>query len=209
MPSIPKRTILRHGSEQKLQRNILAKLIVDEKEVTLSLIDKRKEFEKRINKCKEKQIKLGIKQEESVKSINRYSQFINEKEIIRKKSIIKFQTELKMRLQKMLEYEILTKELQTVAARHERISLKVTQNKKFKDFLAKAIAMLPDSKYWSHFVQNYVITLLIVKLLDYLEAGDSKYISLMLRHQTLFESNYDLFENLIANSDKVNFELKI
>ena len=36
-----------------------------------------------------------------------------------------------------------------------------------------------------------------------MEAGDSKFISLMLRHQTLYESNVDLFENLIANSDKL------
>lgn len=43
-----------------------------------------------------------------------------------------------------------------------------------------------------------------LKIKDYLEAGDSKYVSLMMRHQTLYESNMDLFENLIANSDKVN-----
>lgn len=36
-----------------------------------------------------------------------------------------------------------------------------------------------------------------------MEAGESKYISLILRHQTLYESNLDLFENLIANADKL------
>ena len=71
--------------ELRLQRNVLAKLVIDEKELTISLIEKRKEFEKRINKCKEKQIKLGFRQDESVKSINRYSQFISDKEIIRKR----------------------------------------------------------------------------------------------------------------------------
>jgi len=41
-------------------------------------------------------------------------------------------------------------------------------------------------------------------LIDYLEAGESKYTSLIMRHQTLYESNVDLFESLIANSDKVS-----
>ena len=44
---------------------------------------------------------------------------------------------------------------------------------------------------------------------DYLEAGESKYVSLMMRHQTLYESNFDLFESLIANSDKVYLLFKI
>lgn len=85
--------------------------------MTVSLIEKRKEFERRINRCKEKQIKLGIRQEESMSSIQRYSQFINDKEIIRKKAIIKYQTELKLRLQKMLEYEVLSKQLEVVNAK--------------------------------------------------------------------------------------------
>ena len=47
--------------------------------------------------------------------------------------------------------------------------------------------------------------MLISKLIqDYLESGESKYVSLMSRHQTLMESNLDLFENLMANSDKVS-----
>ena len=67
--SIPNKSMLKHGQELRLQRNVLAKLVIDEKELTISLIEKRKEFEKRINKCKEKQIKLGFRQDESVKSI--------------------------------------------------------------------------------------------------------------------------------------------
>jgi hypothetical protein len=143
--SIPNKSMLKHGQELRLQRNVLAKLVIDEKELTISLIEKRKEFEKRINKCKEKQIKLGFRQDESVKSINRYSQFISDKEIIRKKAIIKFQTELKSRLQKMIEYEVLSKQLEKVTAMHQRFSLKVFKHKKYKDFLAKAISLLPES----------------------------------------------------------------
>lgn len=143
--SIPNKSILKHGQELRLQRNVLAKLVIDEKELTISLIEKRKEFERRINKCKEKQIKLGFRQDESVKSINRYSQFISDKEIIRKKAIIKFQTELKSRLQKMIEYEVLSKQLEKVTAMHQRFSLKVFKHKKYKDFLAKAISLLPES----------------------------------------------------------------
>ncbi len=60
--------------------------------------------------------------------------------------------------------------------------MKVLKNKKFKDFLTRVIDLLPE---------------------DYLEAAESKYNSLMSRHATLYESNLDLFESLISNSDKV------
>jgi hypothetical protein len=143
--NIKNKSIFKHGQELRLQRNVLAKLVIDEKELTISLIEKRREFERRINKCKEKQIKLGFRQDESVKSINRYSQFISDKEIIRKKAIIKFQTELKSRLQKMIEYEVLSKQLEKVTAMHQRFSVKVFKHKKYKDFLAKAISLLPES----------------------------------------------------------------
>ncbi len=47
----------------KLQRNILEKIIIDEKEVTKNLFQKRIEFQERINKCKQKQQQLLLKQE--------------------------------------------------------------------------------------------------------------------------------------------------
>ena len=53
-------------------------------------------------------------------------------------------------------------------------------------------------------LRDKVISFFKFKIKDYLEAGESKYVSLMMRHQTLYESNFDLFESLIANSDKVN-----
>ena len=43
--------------------------------------------------------------------MTQYSQFITEKETIRKRAVVKYQGELKVRLQKMLEYDILMKEL--------------------------------------------------------------------------------------------------
>lgn len=63
-----------------------------------------------------------MKQEDSLSSINRYSQFINEKEIIRKKAIVKYQTELKLRLQKMLEYQVLTKQLEVVNSKYFKLN---------------------------------------------------------------------------------------
>ena len=43
-----------------------------------------------------------------------YSSFINEKEMIRKKAIVKYQNELKARLQKMVEHDIILEELNEI-----------------------------------------------------------------------------------------------
>ena len=45
-----------------------------------------------------------------------YSQFIHEKDAIRRRAIAKYQTELKVRLQKMIEYDLLVKQLEEVTA---------------------------------------------------------------------------------------------
>ncbi len=85
-------------------------------------------------------------------------------------------------MQKIVEFDVLAQQLDKVKRQHQNLTESVVSNKKYKDFLTAAIDMLPD---------------------NYLEAGDSKYVSLMMRHQTLYESNVDLFDNLIANSDKL------
>jgi hypothetical protein len=61
--AIPKSGVQKKGAELRLQRNLLAKIIVDEKEVSKKLVVKRKEFEDRINKCKTKQQQLLAKQD--------------------------------------------------------------------------------------------------------------------------------------------------
>ena len=73
------------------------------------------------------------------------SKFINDKEVIRKKAVVKYQNELKSRLQKMLEYDVLVKQLEKVQRTHDEFERRVTNDKKFKDFLTVAIDMLPDS----------------------------------------------------------------
>jgi hypothetical protein len=131
--------VLRQGKEMKLQRNILAKYKDEDDKVTQDLTLKRREFEQRINFCKDKQNKIVqirdqviscytteyFNQNSNIKrfcfsyfknqhKIEEYSAFINEKETIRKRAIIKYQTELKAKFQKMLEYDILMKQLEEI-----------------------------------------------------------------------------------------------
>jgi hypothetical protein len=47
------------------------------------------------------------------------------------------------------------------------------------------------------------VFLLFLSTIDYLESGDSKFLSLMLRFQTLDDSNRELFDRLISSADKV------
>lgn len=141
--------------------------------------------------------------------VDQYTQFINDKEVIRKKAVVKYQNELKSRMQKILEHDVLLQQMNKVKKEHSDLADTVNSNKKFKDFLTDAIDLLPDSTLkiicfnkiiWTIHESNFSFT-----FLDYLEAGDSKYVTLMSRHQTLYESNLDLFENLICNADKVIF----
>lgn len=46
--------------------------------------------------------------------MKQYNAFINEKETIRKRAIVKYQSELKTRLQKMVEHDILVEELKEI-----------------------------------------------------------------------------------------------
>lgn len=177
-----KNSVYKNGMKMELKSHLLDQCVIEEVRLRNELFKKRMEFEKRINVCKEKQMELAILQEQDKEAKKKYQSFINEKESIRKKAIAKYQFELKSRLQKMVEHDLLVNEFKDVKLMHQNHTKKVEKNKKFKDFLTMVINLLPD---------------------NYLEAGESKYASLIMRHQTLFESNVDLFENLIANSDKL------
>lgn len=82
--------------------------------------------------------------------VAQYSQFINEKEVIRKKAVSKYQAELKSRMQKILEYDVLIQQLDKVKRQHSKLADTVANDKKYKDFLTKAIELLPDSKYFEY-----------------------------------------------------------
>lgn len=124
----------------------MAKYRYDEDQVKQELASKRKQFENRINVCQDRHSQLLVKQEKNQQLIRQYSQFINEKESIRKRAIAKYQTELKLRLQKMLEYDLLIKQLEEVKQNHQAYTKKVEKNKKYKEFLSKVIDMLPESE---------------------------------------------------------------
>jgi hypothetical protein len=53
------------------------------------------------------------------KVVKNFSQFINEKETIRKRAIVKYQTELKIRLQKMIEYDLLVEQLDAIKKEYD------------------------------------------------------------------------------------------
>ena len=53
--------MIKQGLELKLQRNILAKYKNEEEQVIFDLIEKRKDFEKRISLCKERYSKTVAK----------------------------------------------------------------------------------------------------------------------------------------------------
>lgn len=124
----------------------MAKYRYDEDKVKQDLSSKRKQFENRINVCQDRHAQLMVKQEKNQQLIRQYSQYINEKETIRKRAIAKYQTELKLRLQKMLEYDLLVKQLEEVKHNHHASTRKVEKNKQYKEFLSKVIDMLPESK---------------------------------------------------------------
>jgi hypothetical protein len=91
--------------------------------------------------------------------------------VIRKKAVVKYQNELKSRMQKILEYDVLIQQMNKIKNEHQELTKTVANNKKYKDFLTDAIDMLPDSKIklfsrnnsWILFIEyNYLKNKLIM-----------------------------------------------
>ncbi|XP_078001116.1 coiled-coil domain-containing protein 42 homolog [Glandiceps talaboti] len=172
-----------------MQKTLLLKREVEVEKANLELHAKRQEFERRMTGCDSRRLDLQKKQQRMNERVSKFEKFINENEAKRKRAIQKYQTELKLKDQKTIEYEILTKQLEELKERHRKLLDRLQRYKIYEDYLMRVLDILPE---------------------NYLEVNDSMLRSLMDRHRTLNATNQDLvsrvgelYDQLERQRDKV------
>ncbi|CAH1791390.1 unnamed protein product [Owenia fusiformis] len=163
-----------------MQKTLLLKREVDVEKVHDLLNQKRNEFHDRMAEASQRQIEVQKKQQKMKDRVAKFEKFIKENEAKRRRAIQKYQAEVKLREQKIIEYEQILKELEEVRHRHTFLKRQLAKYKKYEEYLLKVIEHLPD---------------------NYLEVNDSMLASLMARYRTLSSTNKTLMDNLLDKSD--------
>ncbi|XP_072031404.1 coiled-coil domain-containing protein 42 homolog [Amphiura filiformis] len=166
-----------------LQKTLLLKREVEVEKVSGELQQKRNEFQKRMELCEKKRVEIQRKQQQMKERVNKFDKFIKETEAKRRRAIHKYQTELKLKEQKQIEYEQLLEQLAELKQRHKRLCEKLQKYKKFEDYLMKVLDGIPE---------------------NYLEVNDSMLRSIMDRHRTLSATNKTLKQRIGNMYDKVD-----
>lgn len=166
-----------------LQKTLLLKREVEVERVTDELQSKRNEFQKRMELCEKKRLEIQLKQQQMKERVNKFDKFIKETEAKRRRAIHKYQTELKLKEQKQLEYEQLLEQLLELKHRHKKLCEKLQKYKKFEDYLMRVLDEIPE---------------------NYLEVNDSMLHSIMDRHRTLSATNKSLLSRIGTMYDQVD-----
>ncbi|KAL8622933.1 hypothetical protein ACOMHN_027054 [Nucella lapillus] len=165
-----------------LQRTLLLKKEVEVEKVDVELEAKRHEFRSRMEACSQRQVEVQKKQQRMKDRVSKFEKFIQENEAKRRRAVQKYQQEVKLKDQKISEYDLLLEQLEELKARHEYLSDKLIKYKKFEEYLMRVIEAMPE---------------------DYLPSSEDKVKGLMMRHRTLSESNLDLIENVEFMQDEL------
>ncbi|XP_076464396.1 coiled-coil domain-containing protein 42 homolog [Babylonia areolata] len=165
-----------------LQRTLLLKKEVEVEKVDVELEAKRHEFRSRMEACAQRQVEVQKKQQRMKDRVSKFEKFIQENEAKRRRAIQKYQQEVKLKDQKISEYDLLLEQLEELKARHEYLANKLVKYKKFEEYLMRVIEAMPE---------------------DYLPSSEDKVKGLMMRHRTLSESNMDLIENVEFMQDEL------
>ncbi|XP_046582306.1 cilia- and flagella-associated protein 73-like [Haliotis rubra] len=172
-----------------LQKTLLLKKDVEVEKVQADLEEKRYEFKKRMEACSQRQIHVQKKQQQMKDRVSKFEKFIQENEAKRRRALQKYQQEVRLRIQKTSEFDLLLQQLEDLKARHRFLKEQLVQYKKYEEYLLRVIDAMPE---------------------DYLPSSEDKLKGLMMRHRTLSESNKDLVNNLVAMEDELeHLKLKL
>ncbi|KAJ8308467.1 hypothetical protein KUTeg_013341, partial [Tegillarca granosa] len=124
-------------------------------------------------------LKKEVERKDKIEASEKY---IKVNEAKRRRAIQKYQTEIKLRIQKERELDDLVKQLEELKKKQKKLEGKVSKYKKYEDYLFKVIEVMPE---------------------DYISATDDKIKGIMMRHNTLSDSNKDLVDNLVSMGDNI------
>lgn len=165
-----------------LQKTLLLKKEVEVDKVHHELQQKREEFKRRMEACAEKRILVQKKQQEMKEKVASCEKFIKDQEAKRRRAIVKYQTEVKLREQKTNELEEMLKNLEDLKKRHRYLERKIASYKRYEHYLLRVVDAMPE---------------------NYIEMQDNMLNSLMMRHHTLSETNKDLVDNVLGMADEL------
>ncbi|XP_065069057.1 uncharacterized protein LOC135694301 [Rhopilema esculentum] len=165
-----------------LQKTLLLKREVEVDKVQYELDSKKKDFDKRMEECRLKKEDLKIKQKIIQERIAKFDKFVKENEAKRKRAILKYQQEVKVKENKAKELEKLHTELSLLLVRQQRMREKLDLYYKFEKYLTLVLDTMPEG---------------------YLEATDNMLTGLIMRFRTLSSTNSSLVDRLSKCSEEV------
>lgn len=165
-----------------LQKTLLLKKEVEVAKVDADLEEARRLFRERMEECAQRRIHIQKRRQEIKHQIADCDKYIKEYDAKRKRAIQKYQTEVIAKDQKTIELEQLRVQLEEFKQRQKYLHEKVERYKKYSDYMIRVTEAMPD---------------------DYIAAED-KVKGLMMRHNTLSESNKDLINNLVNMGDELD-----
>jgi len=174
-------TLLETG-KNTLQKTLLLRREAEVDKIQYELEKKKIDFDKRMEECRLKKEDLKLKQKVIQERISKFDKFVKENEAKRKRAIVKYQQEKKLKEIKGRELEKYYSELSLLLLRQQKMKEKLIAYQKFENYLTHVLDRMPEG---------------------YLESTDNMLTALMMRFRTLSSTNSTLAERLSKSSDEV------
>jgi len=165
-----------------LQKTLLLRREAEVDKIQYELEKKKIDFDKRMEECRLKKEDLKLKQKVIQERISKFDKFVKENEAKRKRAIVKYQQEKKLKEIKGRELEKYYSELSLLLLRQQKMKEKLIAYQKFENYLTHVLDRMPEG---------------------YLESTDNMLTALMMRFRTLSSTNSTLAERLSKSSDEV------
>ncbi|XP_058254816.1 coiled-coil domain-containing protein 42 homolog [Hemibagrus wyckioides] len=167
-----------------LQRTLVLKTQVRLDEVNRQLIQKRLEFNDRMQALEQRRAALLEKQAEIKERAMKFEKFVEENEVKRQRALKKYQQEKKENELREVEKSKLHEELEQFQIRHQQLKGRVDKYKIYEKYMMKILDLLPEA---------------------YSEYGsDSLVMPIIRRHETLSITQQDLLQRLTSLTEELH-----
>ncbi|KAL7053684.1 hypothetical protein AAHC03_026928 [Spirometra sp. Aus1] len=146
------------------------------------LLEKRRYFQRKITASTARRTNLTNRQLELRDQMKKFEGFVRDNEAKRVRAISKYQTEMYLCKVRAREEADLKTELARVKQVYEKMKKKVQQYKTFEEYLMQVIDMLPP---------------------DYIKIADNVLGGLIMRYNTLYETNISLLKEMNEKSEQI------
>ncbi|KXS21452.1 hypothetical protein M427DRAFT_130245 [Gonapodya prolifera JEL478] len=156
-------------------------------EVQQQLDEKRAEFNRRMQDCRDKQEELMAKQKQIRERVSKFEKFLVENDAKRQRALVKAQHERKTRETKDIELVQLKDKLNQELKRADRIRQLLVKYRPYEEYLQLVVSTIPP---------------------NYLDTPEPQISDFLARHRTLLETSLDLERQLAKAQDEIEQEQK-